>query len=285
MKKVCAILCGGVLVAACNLSAATLINYQGSVMVDPAISDSVRVAFDYQDGLNEGRINFSESLILSNADYGPANIFGALRYTEFLTDLQYLTFNNDRNSTYGSRFAAYVGNADATAPGIFQAVMVWPTTGYMEAGDGISFNLAEDGATWDGSAVTDGIRYIIKNDGVYYYSETQLQGTQWAGIARGSHELPDVTTERWAIWDPTAQVDNFSAGFVLPGGGTFETRTFNSVEGVGLSFDLAKGQYGMNVEFDAFQAEGTLTVPEPSTLGSLVLGMALLLRTWVKTQM
>lgn len=217
------------------------------------------------------RVNFTESLIYPSASYGPARVSGGLELVEDLLGSGNSTFNNDGvYSGYANSFCLFGGDSDGTVPCRMRGVLLWNHADFaaplanrpaaMGAGDWMSIRLAATLNAHDGTQETDGLRFVVRNAGIYYYSKTRVPASG-GSAAPGTYGIADVAAEEWAVWDPTANPSTFAAGDVLPGGGTFATRTFDAVEAVGISFDCARAQYGSVFRFDQFLATGTDATP------------------------
>ena len=223
-------------------------------------------------GINTVKVYFTESSLYANAIYNQAQVYGGFEVVE---ELSQGTFWNS-GAFYASQYRMAFGNNDAGAPGRFRGVFMWDKSNFLNGlgdkpvsmgeGDSMSVRVKSDSHTSTGST-TDGMRFIIKNSGCYYYSQTNI--TASFAIAAGSYTLADVGAHLWAAWDPLAAPTLFTAGHVLPGGGTFSTRTFTNVQAVGISMDMARAQYGGSVAFDGFTVTGFAT-PAPPPAGTMM---------------
>jgi hypothetical protein len=239
-----------------------IIAYVGAEQIDP-IPNSTRVAWDesypiYGEAGGTNVIYFTEDLILSNTGYSQAQVSGAYRMLEG-------TQGRFGNSTtyYNSKFLARFGvlnNSNDTYYAAAQGVFLWDKELFlygqdskvvaMGDSDQMSINITTD---YQGG---EGLNFVIKNNSVYYFSETQFK-------TAGNLGIESVGEEKWAIWDPTANPSSFAPGDVLPPlTATFETRTFDNVEAVGITFDFRRNQYAWEFGFDTFVATTTLGGPK-----------------------
>lgn len=223
------------------------------------------------------RLNFRETPLYTNATYSQARVCGGLEVLEGFLSREGSSFNSDAiYSGYAKSFCLNAGDTDAGAPCRMRGVLLWTKPNFasglagrpvtMGAGDCISLRLLDTFNHHDGTQQTDGIRLVIKNAGVYYYSQTRFRSTG-GQLNPGTYRLDDVGAELWAPWSPTANPSVFTASNVLPGGGTFAVREFNDVEAVGIAFDGARAQWGSLFRFDEFLATGSDGTP----LGMLIL--------------
>jgi hypothetical protein len=221
----------------------------------------------YANGTNI--INFTENLIYTNTSYEQAQMFGGL-YLVDLGNNTTPTFYNDISGWAQIRkgYFAMTGK-DASSQSQIKGVLLWDKSNFNLSAGNKALTMTDDAAisitlrsyvrTRNNS---DGLRFVIKDGGTYYYSESRLYS---------NFDSPYVFSislkgERWASWDPTTNPTDFTSGNVLPGGGTFETRSFENVEAVGLSIDSESTSWNSLLDFTYFAATGDIAASNGTLL-------------------
>jgi hypothetical protein len=259
MMRRLALLLVGMMAVTCTFASDSIIEYVGAEQIDP-IPNSTRVAWDesypmYGAPNGTNVIHFTDDLILSNPDYSQAQVSGGFRILEGSQG----RFGNSTtyyNSKFLSRFGVHAASySNDTYYGASQGVFLWNKELFLNGYDSKVVTMGDRNqmsvyvtSEYLGDAEGEGVNFVIKNNGLYYFSESQFK-------AIGDLVIESVGDEKWAIWSPTNNPSSFDHGDVLPPlnvDATFETRTFDNVEAVGITFDYKRLRYAAEFGFNEF---------------------------------
>lgn len=173
-------------------------------------------------------------------------------------------------------------NTSGGGPSQVRALYLWDSADFLVSGYNAFDNTANSsftitaGTTFDmlsGNGVdSGGSRYVIRDGSTYYLSSVNALKTTGTGETVSMNG--DTAGLQWASFDPT-EFDAFTdqdAGLGLTSLGTFTTRTFDNVTGVGFIGNTYRGSFS---RFEVADVE-VILVPEPSTAVLAGLGLAAL---------
>lgn len=173
-------------------------------------------------------------------------------------------------------------NTSGGGPSQVRALYLWDSADFLVSGYNAFDNTANSsftitaGTTFDmlsGNGVdSGGSRYVIRDGSTYYLSSVNALKTTGTGETVSMNG--DTAGLQWASFDPT-EFDAFTdqdAGLGLTSLGTFTTRTFDNVTGVGFIGNTSRGSFS---RFEVADVE-VILVPEPSTAVLAGLGLAAL---------
>ena len=171
-------------------------------------------------------------------------------------------------------------NTSGGGPSQVRALYLWDSADFLVSGYNAFDNTANSsftitaGTTFNmlnGSGADDGgSRYVIRDGSTYYLSSVKALDTTGTGYTVSMNGA--TVGLQWASFDP-AEFATFTddvAGLGLVSLGTFSTRTFDNVTGVGFIGNTYRGSFS---RFEVADVEVAL-VPEPSTAMVAGLGLA-----------
>lgn len=180
-----------------------------------------------------------------------------------------------RGASQGFRTAQIF--ATSSINNALNALFMWDQSNFLNGGDaatvslgaGNSISLVSDG-TLNDSGASWGYKFVVRDSGVYYISDTS---------AIGDLTISDFTNSTWAVFDPTASSGNVDtiattiAGFTA---GDYTTRTFNNVTAVGVYVSTLSTFGGLTMGITDFDVDATI-IPEISTLSYAAAGLLTML--------
>lgn len=168
-------------------------------------------------------------------------------------------------------------NTSGGGPSEVRALYLWDSTDFLVSGYNAFDNTANSsfkitaGTTFD-MGNSGGSRYVIRDGSTYYLSSVKALDTTGTGY---DSTMDGATASlQWASFNPEefATFTDDVAGLGLTSLGTFTTRTFDNVTGVGFIGNTSRGSFS---RFEVADVE-VILVPEPSTAVLAGLGLAAL---------
>ena len=241
----------------------TIINFDGAAVPDGPFLNQVPVL---DAGGTFDQIDFSTASgdhIFTTTE-SQSEFYGGLKidYTPNPTPGYNLEMRTNDTGFAANRYwmSAFAGEGE---PSAVICLLLWKKEQFLNNMDLVPVGFDDDSvnsrlAINVNSASAPALRFIIKNDGVYYISE-------FLATAQGLIELTafNNTTEvgkRWGVYNPSAS--DFDMPNPLP---TFDAVDFTNVEAIGFLYEGVRSGWGNGFEFDSFTVDAVnATPPAPS---------------------